>query len=307
VFLTDFRYIEKARADLSRFDVRQTNQNGGDDVASVLRSLAARRVGFEESIQFGQYGRFRAAAKRAKLIPAGRDIAAIRAVKDDGEIECIARNQRLNEAIFRTGLRSVHEGLREEEIRQIIRAEMNGRLVEEAFDTIIASGPNSSLPHAVPGRRRIRAGEYLLFDMGVRRDHYHSDMTRTVFLGTPTTRHRHVYNIVLQAQAAALRKVRAGVACRDVDRAARDVIARAGFGEYFGHGLGHGVGLEIHEAPALNPRSDDTLAAGNVITIEPGIYIPGFGGVRIEDLIVVTRSGFVNLTSAAKRFQSISI
>lgn len=178
--------------------------------------------------------------------------------------------------------------------------------MEEAFDSIVASGPNSSLPHAVPTARRVRAGEYLLFDMGVKSGLYHSDMTRTVAVGKASARHREVYEIVLEAQQRALASIRAGVACRDVDAQARDYIAVAGYGEQFGHGLGHGVGLQIHEGPTLNPRSEQVLSEGMVVTVEPGIYIPGFGGVRIEDLVVVTKDGYRNLTSVPKQFKSIT-
>ena len=304
-FLTDFRYLEKAEAEIKALEVRRMTQHGTDELAALLKSLAVRRIGFEGSVPYNEYAKLKKAAGRAKLEEAARLPLRLRAVKDEAEVELIAANQRTNEAIFKAALKAARAGVSEQELLRFVRTEMVRRGVEEAFDSIIASGRNSSLPHAVPTSRRVRAGEYLLFDMGVKAGYYHSDMTRTVVVGKASPRHREIYEIVLEAQERALAAIRPGAACRDVDARARDFIAQAGYGEYFGHGLGHGVGLQIHEGPTLNPRSGQVLEEGMVVTVEPGIYIPGFGGVRIEDLVVVTRDGYRNLTSVPKRFRSI--
>jgi Xaa-Pro aminopeptidase len=177
--------------------------------------------------------------------------------------------------------------------------------VEEAFESIIATGKNSSLPHATAGKAKVRKGDYLLIDMGVKNKLYHSDLTRTACVGEASSRHREIYEIVQAAQLAALKKIRPGARCRDVDAAARELITEAGYGEEFGHGLGHGVGLEIHEGPTLNPRSEEILREGMVVTVEPGVYVPGFGGVRIEDLVVVSKNGYRNLTTLSKEFRLI--
>ena len=165
-----------------------------------------------------------------------------------------------------------------------------------SFPVIVASGPNSALPHAVPTQRAIEPGEPVLLDAGVRLNGYCSDMTRTVFLGEPDPYFKKIYQTVRQAQLAALQEIRSGVTSTDVDTAARELIGEAGFGQYFGHGLGHGVGLAIHERPSLGPRKPVVLKTGNVFTVEPGIYIPGKGGVRLEEMIVLEESGARVLT-----------
>lgn len=305
-FLTDFRYLEKATAEISALEVRRMTQHGIDELSALLKALAVRRIGFEGTVSYNDYARLKKAAGRVRLEEASQLPLRLRAVKDEAEVELIAANQRTNEAIFRLALKAARAGVSEQELLRVIRTEMVRRGVEEAFDSIIASGKNSSLPHAVPTARRVREGEYLLFDMGVRSGLYHSDMTRTVVVGKASPRHREIYEIVLEAQERALAAIRPGAACREVDAQARNHIAQAGYGDYFGHGLGHGVGLQIHEGPTLNPRSDQVLEEGMVVTVEPGIYIPGFGGVRIEDLVVVTRDGYRNLTSVPKRYRSLA-
>lgn len=304
-FLTDFRYLERATTQISALEVGRMTQHATDELAALLKSLGARRIGFEGTISHNEFLKLKKAAGRAKLEEAGSLVAQLRMVKDQAEIELIASNQRLNETIFKQVLATAQAGVSERELLRAIRRTMVERDVEEAFESIIAGGPNSSRPHTVASSRRVRAGEYLLFDMGVRRGLYHSDMTRTVVVGKASARHREIYDVVLEAQLKALEAVRPGAACRDVDAAARDLITAAGYGDYFGHGLGHGVGLQIHEGPTLNARSEQVLEAGMVVTVEPGIYVPGFGGVRIEDLVVVTKDGYRNLTSVPKKFRSI--
>lgn len=305
LFLTDFRYYEKALKEIRDCEIVQISQNGEDDLSALLRKLRPRAVGFEGSVSYTQYCRFRRCVPRAKLIEAGRIPAQLRAIKELGEIDLIAANQKLAGRIFLASLRHLQPGLSELALQGQIRAEMVSKSVGEAFETIVACGPNSAFPHATAGNRRIRDEAYLLVDMGVKRGHYHSDMTRTIFLGAPSRRHRDMYELVLEAQQRALDKIAPGVLCCEVDAAARDFIKQHGHEDHFGHGTGHGVGLAIHEAPTLNKRSDDVLQEGMAVTVEPGIYVPGFGGVRIEDLVVVTRKGHRNLTSVGKSFRSV--
>ncbi len=170
-----------------------------------------------------------------------------------------------------------------------------------SFDFIVASGENGSCPHAVPSDRQLQKGDLVTFDFGAVVGGMHADMTRTVALGTVSDKQKEIYDVVLSAQRAALACIQPGARCADVDKAARDVIASAGYGDYFGHSTGHGVGFEIHEAPNLSPRAGDkTLEIGNVVTVEPGIYLPGVGGVRIEDMALVTANGAENLTKSKK-------
>ncbi|MBX7246810.1 MAG: Xaa-Pro peptidase family protein [Candidatus Sumerlaeaceae bacterium] len=309
-FLTDFRYMEKAGRDLGgRFEIRAMTQGGIGEIKDLLKGLRVRKVGFEGSIPFAQFRQLEKAAGTGKLVEASAILGQSRAVKDDAEIQLVAENQRMNERLLRAALERVELGDSEIDVRRGIRAEMLALGVEEAFDSIIATGANSSLPHAVPSRRKIARNGFLLFDMGVKRHHYHSDMTRTYCVAGDRvhSKLREVYDVVLEAQLRAMAKVKAGAACRVVDAAARDFISSCGYGENFGHGLGHGVGLEIHEGPRLNPRSEELLEEGMVITIEPGIYLPGVGGVRIEDLLVVTRNGYRNLTAMPKRWKTLKL
>jgi len=176
---------------------------------------------------------------------------------------------------------------------------------DPSFPAIVAAGPNGALPHAEPGERPIGGGELVVFDMGAKLDGYCSDGTRTFAVGEPGERAREVYETVRSAQAAALGAIAAGIDGEALDAVAREAIAAAGHGERFGHGLGHGVGLEVHEAPRLSPRSDDVLAAGEVVTVEPGVYLPGEFGVRIEDLVVVSEGGCRNLSGLPKELQLV--
>ncbi|MCX7717643.1 MAG: Xaa-Pro peptidase family protein [Candidatus Sumerlaeaceae bacterium] len=303
VFLTDFRYLEIAQRELTAFEVRPLTQHTANELKTLLRPLKLRRIGFEGSITVQTHARLADAAGRATLVEAGAAVARLRALKDETEVTLIAASQRTNERIMRRVLAAVQPGVTESALAREVRLAQIEAGVGEGFETIVASGPNSSLPHARPGIRRLRNGDFLTLDMGCIRCDYHSDLTRTVVLTKVSPRHREIYEIVREAQERALAVVRAGVACHEVDAAARSFITARGYGEYFGHGLGHGVGLAIHEAPTLNPRSHDVLEPGMIITIEPGIYIPGFGGVRIEDLVVVTAKGYRNLTVLPKRLR----
>ncbi|MGI8908577.1 MAG: M24 family metallopeptidase [Candidatus Sumerlaeaceae bacterium] len=305
-FLTDFRYIEKATQQISGYKVLRMTQNATGELRDLIRKVGVKRLGFEGGITYDQFKRFKKAAGRTTFIEAGNILRELRSIKEPAETKQIAKNQKLNQALCDLILQTAQPGETEFDIQRKVRRLMFINRVEEAFETIAATGQNTSLPHATPGKTKIRTGDYLLIDMGVRDRLYHSDLTRTACVGEASPQHREVYEIVKAAQIAALKKIRPGALCKDVDAAARTIISDAGYGEQFGHGLGHGVGLEIHEAPTLNPRSEEILREGMVVTVEPGIYIPGFGGVRIEDLVVVTKKGFRNLTTLSKDLRLIS-
>lgn len=304
-FLTDFRYMEKATAEIRGFKVQRMTQNANDELKELIRKLGLKRIGFEGGISYDLYVRLKQAVGRAAFVEAGSLLRDLRAVKEPAEIKQIAKNQKLNQALCALAMETVQPGETEYDLQRKVRRLMFINRVEEAFETIVATGPNSSLPHATPGKAKLRNGEYLLIDMGVKDRLYQSDLTRTACIGSASPQHAEIYNVVKEAQKAALKKVRPGALCKDVDAAARDLIKDAGYGEHFGHGLGHGVGLEIHEAPTLNPRSEEVLQEGMVVTVEPGIYVPGFGGVRIEDLVVVTKTGYRNLTTLGKELRLI--
>jgi Xaa-Pro aminopeptidase len=312
VFLTDFRYIETARTNLAWMRVVEQRQGAGDQIARLLARHTGERLAVEGSLPHDQWLWAR------RLMPTGARIAnatpivsALRAVKSEPEIVAIRRAVRMGDDIFRDVTAWLRRRLRrgaltERDVARWLRREFEERGGEgPSFPPIVAAGANSALPHATPGDRTIRTGRFLLLDFGLILRGYCSDMTRTLVIGKPTRRQREIFDLVLEAQLAAIGAVRAGVRARDVDGAAREVIRRAGHGDRFGHGTGHGVGLEIHEAPRVASTSRERLEAGMVITIEPGIYLPGFGGVRIEDMVVVRGDGAQILTQSPKELISL--
>ncbi|MBN1475318.1 aminopeptidase P family protein [Candidatus Sumerlaeota bacterium] len=311
-FLTDFRYIETARASLAGMRIVEQAQGAGEQIARLLARHTGERLALEGCLPHDQWLWAR------RLLPPGARVAnatlilsALRAVKSEPEITAIRRAVRVGDAIFQDAIPWLRRRLRrgaltESEVARWLRREFEERWGEgPSFPPIVATGANSALPHATPGNRPIRTGHFLLLDFGLVLSGHCSDMTRTLVIGKPSRRQRQTYEIVLEAQLAALGAVRAGVRARDVDGAAREVIRRAGHGDRFGHGTGHGVGLEIHEAPRIASTSKERLQAGMVITIEPGIYLPGFGGVRIEDMVVVRRGGADILTQSPKELISL--
>ncbi|HEX6602015.1 MAG TPA: M24 family metallopeptidase, partial [Solirubrobacterales bacterium] len=217
----------------------------------------------------------------------------------------IAEASKLADEVWRWSLDRGLAGRPEREVARAAEARIRELGGDPSFPAIVAAGPNGALPHAEPGTREIGPGELVVFDMGAQLDGYCSDGTRTFATGEPGEEARSVYETVREAQQASLEAIRAGVKGEDVDKVARDIIDAAGHGDRFGHGLGHGVGLEVHEAPRLSFRSDDVLAPGEVVTVEPGIYLPGTLGVRIEDLVVVTEEGLRNLSALPKELQLV--
>ena len=244
-------------------------------------------------------------AEGVEPVAAGGTVEKLRRVKDEGELAAIAAAAELADEVWRWSLERGLAGRSERDVARAAEARIRELGAEPSFPAIVAAGPNGALPHAEPGEREIGRGELVVFDMGAKLDGYCSDGTRTFATGEPGERAREVYEVVREAQAAALDAVVAGAGGEAVDAVAREVIDAAGHGERFGHGLGHGVGLEVHEAPRLSQRSEDVLAAGEVVTVEPGVYLPGELGVRIEDLVVVTEDGYRNLSGLPKELQLV--
>ena len=236
-----------------------------------------------------------------------RMIGKLRINKTTDEIEKIMKAQRITEQALSETLRLVKEGVSERDTALELEYRMR-RLgaAGVSFELIVLFGAKTSMPHGVPGDNRLKPGDFITFDIGALYEGYHSDMTRTYAYGNVSDKQRRIYETVLRAQALGLQAVRAGVSCREVDAAARDYITHAGFGEYFGHSTGHGVGLDIHEQPNVSFRSDTILQSGMVITVEPGIYLPGEFGVRIEDMAVVSTDGCIDLATAPKELIDIS-
>ncbi|HVO55787.1 MAG TPA: Xaa-Pro peptidase family protein [Solirubrobacterales bacterium] len=298
IFLTDFRYTERAAAEVEGWEPETVE---GDWLGAIAARLEG-RSGFEDD-----HMAVRTLAKlkekladEVEAVPAGGVVEALRRVKDEGELKAIEEASKVADEVW---LWSIERGLAGHSERDVARAaearirELGG---DPSFPAIVAAGPNGALPHAEPGERTIGKGELVVFDMGAQLDGYCSDGTRTYATGDPGEEARAVYETVLEAQLASLDAVIAGTTGEDVDAVARKIIDDAGHAKHFGHGLGHGVGLEVHEAPRLSPKSDDVLAPGEVVTVEPGIYLPGKLGVRIEDFVVVTEDSFRNLSTLPK-------
>jgi len=226
------------------------------------------------------------------MVPVSGVVEKLRTVKSPAEIEKIRQSVHLNELVFKEAYRNLTPGQTEKEVAIAIESTMMRKGAEGvAFPTIVAAGSNAAVPHAVPTDRVIKEGETIIIDMGLKLDGYCSDMTRTVVLGKPSKRIKEIIRLTRKAQQAALETIKAGILAREADRAARKTITDAGFGRNFGHGLGHGVGLAVHEMPSLNRTRRGKLQPGMVVTVEPGIYIPGWGGVRLENMVVIEREG----------------
>lgn len=296
VLITDFRYIEQAERECGDLPIRLHRRNGStleDIIDEYCRVWKVAKLGFESSfISFAEYHRLDKALDSVELVPTDGLTESLRRVKDVSEIVLLRQACRATDAVFAAVCEVIHPGMSEREAELELY-----RLIAEqgctlSFPSIVASGINGSLPHAVPSAEKIlQEGELVTMDFGCRYRGYCADITRTVCLGKADSRQKEIYDIVLAAQLRGLSAVEAGVAAKDADFAARSYIADQGYGDNFGHGLGHGVGLDIHEAPSLSPASADILVQGNFVTIEPGIYIPRFGGVRIEDTVMVTEQG----------------
>ncbi|MFN8159766.1 MAG: aminopeptidase P family protein [Solirubrobacterales bacterium] len=302
-FLTDFRYTERAAEEVEGWDVVTVE---GDWLAGVAERLSG-RVGFEDDhLSVRTLGRLeKAAGEGTELVAAGGEVEGLRRVKEPAELGAIAAAAELADEIYRWSLERGLGGRTEADIAAAAQARMRELGAEPSFPPIVAGGPNGALPHAEPGQREIRTGDLVVFDMGAELEGYCSDCTRTFAVGEPSSAAREVYELVAAAQAAGLEALAPGAECREVDAVAREVIEAAGHGDRFGHGLGHGVGMEVHEAPRLGPRSDDVLQSGDVVTVEPGVYLPGELGVRIEDLVALTAEGPRNLSALPKRLQVV--
>jgi len=287
--ITDGRYIESAEKQLPGWTVLCLPRT---DVKSwwkrFWRACGYKTLGFEGNAAWNQVQNWKRQARPAKLVEFAGAVGSLRIVKDPGEITALRKAARLADQVMERTIDYLRPGMAEAHVSRHIRHLVDVVGAEgESFPNIVASGPNSSRPHHHPGERRLKKGDFVILDLGVIWKGYCSDITRTVALGSCSDRMGEVYTQCLRAQKAALKAVQNGAEARDPDSVARSVLAPAGLEDYFVHGLGHGVGLEIHEAPTLNARSEDQLRTGMAVTVEPGVYLPGEFGVRIEDLVIV--------------------
>ena len=309
LFVTDFRYVEQAADQVDpSFERRRDQLELFDAITPVLPAGAA-RIGFDDGdLTVRQHMRLRELMpERVELVSAGGLVERLRAVKESEEIERIRTAAAAADAALTQVLSDGLTGRTELAVAAALEQAMRAKGAQRpSFDSIVAAGAHGALPHASPRDVVIGSGELVVIDWGAEVAGYCSDCTRTIAAGEPSPRAREIYELVLSAQLAGLEAIRAGADGRAVDAAARSVIEAAGEGENFGHGLGHGVGVEIHERPRLSTRSDDQLVRGNVVTVEPGVYLAGELGVRIEDLVVVTESGCEILTSLDKALLIVS-
>ncbi len=298
VLLAKKRDISIAQDQAIGCEVRSfSGQTEIKEITSVLRELSPEAIGFDE-LSLGHYRELGDNLDDVRLVEKSELVWKMRKVKDPKEQEMMREAGRLSDTGMDAIRNCIKDGIREHEIAaEASHAMLKDGAEDHGFPFIVASGPRSAYPHAGVSDRKIRRGDFVKIDMGASYRGYRSDNTRTFILGSPTEEQRKIYETVLEANEAALPEIKDGAAGMEVDKIARDIIESAGYGESFIHGLGHGVGLEIHEPPSLSRRSKDTLWVGNVVTNEPGIYLKGFGGVRIEDTVLVTPSGPECLTN----------
>jgi Xaa-Pro aminopeptidase len=301
-FLCDSRYTAQAAEEVQGVEIRECAPIRIDTIAALAHEYGFDRIGFEAAhTTVSAFRRMSGRLTGIELVELGPDLDEIRICKDRVEIERLESVATLSSQALGAVLGNIKPGVREVDIALALEFEMRRRGADgKAFDFIVASGERGAMPHGRASDKIIQPGELVTIDFGALKDGYHSDETVTIACGQPGIRAQEIHSIVRTAHDLAIDAVRPGISCKDLDEVARSYIRDKGYGEYFGHGLGHGVGLEIHEMPTLSPRSTGVLEEMMVITIEPGIYIPGFGGVRIEDTVVVTRDGCHVITSADK-------
>ncbi len=301
VLLADFRYVEQAAQEAPGFEVVKAERQIIDTLARVVKERVLTRIGFEsDAVTYKEHREYTERLAPTELVPID-GVDRLRWVKEPEELSRIKKAVEIADGAFAHIQAHLRPGAVERDVATELEFYMRRHGAQkEAFESIVASGPRSSRPHGHASDRVMRRGEFVTLDFGAVYESYASDCTRTVVLGEASPRQREIYNIVLEAQRAASAGLKPGITGRDADALARAVIVGAGYGDAFGHGLGHGIGLALHEGPTLSPRGDATLEPGMVVTVEPGIYLAEWGGVRIEDVVVITDRGCQNLTAAPK-------
>lgn len=309
VLLTDSRYTTQARDEADGFEIVQV-----DGTADYIKRLYGfmqeenvKVLGFEdEHLIYVSVKGLQDGCPGVEFAALDGALNRLRIIKNEAELKALRQAEHVGDLAFEEILKIIRPGMTELQVAAELEYSMkkNGA-VRTSFETIVASGINSAMPHAIPSEKKIESGDFVTMDFGCMIDGYCSDMTRTIVVGKADEKQKEIYNIVLQAQLAALDAVKAGMKGSEVDKVARDIIYSAGYQECFGHGLGHSVGLFIHEDPRLSPKCHEVLEENMIQTVEPGIYVPGFGGVRIEDMIIVKKDGHENLTHSPKELLEV--
>lgn len=303
LLITDSRYTTQAEQEVVGFEVVTQKEGLVQALSNALKQLRTERLGFEGGYLIWELyqqvtERLSQQSKPIELVPLSGIVEEMREVKEPGEVEILRGSAKLMGDVLARVIQELEPGQPERDVAWRIETLIREQGADEAsFPPIVASGPNSALPHAVPTDRALREREPIILDVGAKLDGYCSDMTRTVFIGEPSDDFKEIYTTVREAQISALKSVKPGMETIEADSIARDHIAKAGYGAYFGHSLGHGIGLAPHETPALGPLKPKVLREGMVFTIEPGIYIPGKGGVRLEEMVMLEKDGAVLITT----------
>ena len=309
-YFVDFRYIESAQKNLKHFEVLDINQFTGfiGRLKEAIADFGITTLGYEDNyITAAELHEYQAALG-VKFVPMGKEISSFRGTKERWELDLMLKAQEITDKAFTEVLPRIKPGMTELELQaELIYCLYKNGAMGLSFSPIVVSGPNTSLPHGVAGERVLQAGDFITLDFGVLYHGYCSDMTRTVALGYATEEMKEVYATVLKAQTTAIAATKAGMVGRDIDAVARKVITDAGYGPYFGHGYGHGLGLEIHEQPNTNPGNPNPMPAGAICSAEPGIYLPGKFGVRIEDVVIITEEGAIDITKSPKELIVIPV
>jgi len=296
-FLTDSRYTEEARDTVGGFTIVEVTASTYDTIGKIVKKNRIKRIGFDSMNLPYEVARHLASYIRpAKLISTKNIIENLRAVKDPDEIAAIKRSVNLTKDVIKKACGKIRPGITERAISDFVECEFIKRGARIAFETIVASGRNCSKPHARATEKRIAKNDVVMLDIGCKLDLYNSDMTRIFLIGKVKNKIKEIYGIVRAAQSAAIEKIRPGAKISEIDLAGRGHIAKKGYGKFFGHSLGHGVGMDVHEEPGISKRNNNILKPGMVFTLEPAIYLPKFGGVRIEDMVLVTDKGCEVLT-----------
>lgn len=301
LFITDFRYIEQATKQCEGFEIVKQTGSIPEEVASQVKNLGIKKLGFEQDdLTFSLYKTYEREVK-TELVPVSNLVEKLRLIKTDAEIKILKEAANIADAAFKHILDFIRPGVTELEVSNELEFFMRrAGATSSSFDTIVASGYRSALPHGVASEKVIEKGDFVTLDYGAYYHGYVSDITRTVAVGEPSEKLKEIYQIVFDAQARGVAGIKPGMSGIEADALTRDYITEKGYGEYFGHSTGHGIGLEVHEGPALSMKSDIILEPGMVVTVEPGIYIPGLGGVRIEDDTVITNNHNELLTHSTK-------
>lgn len=301
---TDSRYTIAAKAQAPDYTVIEVDANRDycKEINTVIDAENLTTLGFEaKRVAYSEYASLNEKLKIKELVALGGELAKLRRIKTKEEIDLLRQAEHIGDVAFSEIIKEIRPGMTELEIAAKLEYIMKINGAEKlSFESIVASGVNSSKPHAEPGRRKVELGDFITMDFGCVYEGYCSDMTRTVVLGKASEKQKEIYNTVLKAQLAVLDMLKPGLPGKAYDKVARDIIYSAGYEGCFGHGLGHSVGLEIHEDPRFSMIEEDVIEAGMIMTVEPGIYIPDFGGVRIEDMVVITENGYENFAYSSK-------